>query len=404
MTVAVKFNPFDPDFHRNPYPTYEALRREDPIHWSFMKAWVITRYDDVLAILKDKRFVVDDLPDRLTEKNKFIRNGNLDPLAETIQKWLFFLEPPDHFRLKNLVISRFTPKAIEDLRPLVQANVEALLDQVQDQGGMDVMKDLASPLPAITVCHILGLAPEDHIKLIRWSYELFFVFDQPMSLKGYQKQNAMAIEARQFLLEMIAKRRKNPDDGLLSQLANGTGKEAMTEDEILGFCIMLLIVGQETTKSLISNSLSTLIKQPERMAELRSHPEIIKDAINELLRYDSPVQVIARLPIENVTLRGKTMQKGDKIILCVGAANRDPEKFPEPNVLDFHRKNFRLPFGGGVHFCLGAFLARMQGQIALNTMLRRFENLQFVEEELDWRDSITLRGLRSLHITFDRRS
>ncbi|MGB2924965.1 MAG: cytochrome P450 [Limnothrix sp.] len=403
MTTSVKFNPFDAAFHQDPYPTYAALRREDPIHWSFLKAWVITRYDDVNRILKDDRnFVVDDLPERLTSKNKYLASGNLDPLAQTIHKWLFFLEPPDHNRLKNLVFSHFSPKAVEAMRPIVQENVNRLLAKVKHTGKMDVIRDFASPLPALTVAHILGLDPEDHTKLIRWSYELFFVFDQPMSLKGYQRQNEMAIEARHYLLEIIEKKRNNPDAGLLSELVTAEEEEnKLTQDEILGFCVMLFIVGQETTKSLISNALTTLIKQPELITQLREKPELIKPAIEELLRYDSPVQVIARLAKTDITIGEKTIKEKDKIILCVGAANRDPEIFPEPNKVDFLRENHRLPFGGGIHFCLGAFLARMQGQIAIEAIANQLQNPQLVSEDLDWRESITLRGLKTLEITFD---
>ncbi|MEQ9484270.1 cytochrome P450 [Coleofasciculus sp. F4-SAH-05] len=402
MTTTIRFNPFQPEFHQNPYPTYEYLRREDPIHRSFLNAWVITRYEDVEAILKDTRFCVDDLPERLIQKSHYLKQGNLDPLAQTIHNWLFFLEPPDHTRLRGLVSKDFSPVTVEGMRPEIETMANDLLAKVKATGEMDVIKDLASPLPAMTVTRILGLPPEDYPKLVRWSYELFFVFDQPMSLQGYQQQNQMAIEARDYLTERIRHLEKYPNDGLISRLiaAREEGTR-LTQEEILGFCIMLLIVGQETTKSLVGNATVALLKHPEKLAELKENPDRIKNAVEELLRYDSPVQVIARLAIEDVEMREKTIQAGDKVILCIGAANRDPKQFTNPDHLDFKRRNYSLPFGGGIHFCLGAFLARVQGQIGINAMVQRLPNLQLNTESLDWRESITLRGLKSLPVTFE---
>ncbi len=401
MTTAIRFNPFQPEFHQNPYPTYDYLRREDPIHRSFLNAWVITRYADVEAILKDARFCVDDLPQRLLQKSHYLKHGNLDPLAQTIYQWLFFLEPPDHTRLRGLVSKAFSRATVEEMRPEIKIMTQDLLANVQSTGQMDVIKDLASPLPAMTVTRILGLPPEDYPKLVRWSYELFFVFDQPMSLQGYQKQNQMAIEARDYLTEMIGRLEKQPNNGLISRLIAARDQDkTISQEEIIGFCIMLLIVGQETTKSLTGNAMVALLKHPEKLAQLRQNPDLINHAVEELLRYDSPVQVIARLGTETVEMRGKTIQAGDKIILCLGAANRDPEQFTNPDQLDFNRKNYSLPFGGGIHFCLGAFLARVQGQIAINAMVQGLPNLRLSTETLDWRESITLRGLKNLRVTF----
>ncbi|MEO1131519.1 MAG: cytochrome P450 [Cyanobacteria bacterium J06639_1] len=401
--TTLRFNPFSPEFHDNPYPTYDRLRREDPIHRGFLNAWVITRYDDTETILKDSRFQVDDLPERLRAKSAYLNSGDFQALAATIQSWLFFLEPPHHTRLRGLVSKAFAAHSVEALRPHIEKAVASLLDRVIPQGRMDVIQDLAGPLPAMTVTHILGLPPEDYPKLVRWSYELFFVFDQPMSIEGYTRQNEMALEARAYLEEAIARFEVEPNDGLISRLiaARDEGNK-LSQEEILGFCIMLLIVGQETTKSLIGNSIVALTEHPEQMQQLKARPEIVKSAIEELLRYDSPVQVLARLASEDVEMRGKTIQAGDKVIVCLGAASRDPDRFPQPDRLDFNRQNRNLPFGGGIHFCLGAFLARVQGQVAIAAIAQRLSNIRLDSDRLDWRESITLRGLLSLPITFDR--
>lgn len=401
----VRFDPFSPNFHTNPYPIYEWLRDNDPIHWSFMQAWVITRHRDVEALLKSAQLQVDDLPSRLRQKSQYLKQGNFEALAQTIENWLFFLEPPHHTRLKGLVAKAFSPNTIETMRPAIAQLVDRLLTEVEQKaskqnGVIDIMTDFASPLPAMTVTQILGVPLEDHDKLMRWSYDLFFVFDQPMSLDGYQKQNEIAIEARKYLISLM----ETKPSGLIGQLmaARDSGQQ-LSQDEILGFCIMLLIVGQETTKSLIGNSILALLQHPQALSELQQNLDLIPAAIEELLRYDSPVQVIARIASEDFDYGGKTIHSGDKVILCLGAANRDREIFSEPDQLNFHRRNYNLPFGGGLHYCLGAALARVQGQIAIKSLIQRFPNLESRDlnnSTLQWRESITLRGLKNLSVGF----
>jgi cytochrome P450 len=404
-TNLVKFDPFSPEFHANPYPTYEWLRDNDPIHWSFMQAWVITRHRDVEALLKSAQLQVDDLPIRLRQKSQYLKQGNFEALAQTIENWLFFLEPPHHTRLRGLVAKAFSPNSMESMRPAIAQLVDRLLTQVEQKaskqdGVIDIMTDFASPLPAMTVTQILGVPLEDHDKLMRWSYDLFFVFDQPMSLGGYQKQNEIAIEAREYLINLMETR----PSGLIGQLmAVQDSGQQLSQDEILGFCIMLLIVGQETTKSLIGNSVLALLQHSQALAELQQNLDLMPEAIEELLRYDSPVQVIARIASEDFEHGGKTIHAGDKVILCLGAANRDREIFPEPDQINFHRRNYNLPFGGGLHYCLGAALARVQGQIAIKSLIQCYPNLgskDLNNANLQWRESITLRGLKTLSVGF----
>ncbi|MEO0853216.1 MAG: cytochrome P450, partial [Cyanobacteria bacterium J06648_11] len=201
--TTLRFNPFSPEFLDNPYPTYERLRREDPVHRWFPNVWVITRYDDTEAILQDARFQVDDLPERLRAKSAYLKSGDFEALAATIESWLFFLEPPHHTRLRNLVSKAFAASSVEAFRPQIASTVTSLLDRVAPRGRMDVVKDLAELLPAMTVTSMLGLPVEDYPKLVRWSYELFFVFDEPISIEGYARQNEMALEARAYLKEAI---------------------------------------------------------------------------------------------------------------------------------------------------------------------------------------------------------
>jgi cytochrome P450 len=402
-TKFVRFDPFSPDFHANPYPTYDWLREHDPIHWSFMQAWVITRHHDVETLLKAPQLHVDDLPIRLRQKSQYLKQGNFEPLAQTIENWLFFLEPPHHTHMKGLVAKAFAPNMIETMRPAIAQLVDQLIANIEQKansqnGEIDIMTDFAAPLPAMTVTQILGVPLADHDKLMRWSYDLFFVFDQPMSLEGYQKQNAIAIEAREYLINLMA----TQPSGLIGKLmaARESGHQ-LSQDQILGFCIMLLIVGQETTKSLIGNSVLTLLQHPQAFAELQQNLDLMPTAIEELLRYDSPVQVIARLATEDFEYGEKTIHAGDKVILCLGAANRDRVVFSEPEQINFHRRNYNLPFGGGIHFCLGAPLARVQAQIAIKSLIQRYPNLRLSNLDnldLKWRESITLRGLTNLSV------
>ena len=402
-STSLIFDPFSSEFHNNPYPTYDWLREHDPIHWSFMQAWVITSYRDVEALLKASQLQIDDLPIRLRQKSQYLKQWDFECLARTIENWLFFMEPPHHTRLKGLVAKAFSPNAIELLRPAIAQSVEHLLTLAEEKarqngGEIDVMTDFAAPLPAMTVTQILGIPISDHDKLMRWSYDLFFVFDQPMSLTGYQKQNAVAIEAREYLVNLMT----TQPTGLIGQLMSARDQDLqLSEDQILGFCIMLLIVGQETTKSLIGNSVLALLQHPQALSELQQNLDLAPVVIEELLRYDSPVQVIARVAKEDFDYGGKTIHGGDKVILCLGAANRDAETFPEPNQINFHRRNYNLPFGGGLHYCLGAALARVQGQIAIRHLIERYPHLKLKplnESALHWRESITLRGLTNLSI------
>jgi hypothetical protein len=399
-----EFNPFHPDFQDNPYPIYHRLRAEDPIHriqgFKFDQ-WFLTRYADVQAVLNDCRFRVDDLPQRLEEKAVHLKQGNFKVLTQTIGNWLFFLEPPNHTRLRSLVSKTFSQGRVELLRPQIQAIVDRLIDDVATAGSADLMTALAAPLPALVSAAILGIPNVDRQQLTRWAYDLFHVFDQPLSLQDYQQINQVAAEFRDYFCELIQDFKKMPEDNLICKLVAAKAQDKLTDTELFAFLSMLFSVGQETTENLIGNGLFTLLCHPEQTDRLRQHPALIHSAIEELLRYDSPVQIISRTATVAVEIGGKTIRQGDKVNLLLGAANRDPAKFAEPDRLDLNRKeSHRLPFGSGIHYCLGAELARVQGQVAINTVLQRLPNLQLHPERLERRKNIVLRGFKVLPVTF----
>ena len=402
---AFQFNPFDPEFHADPYPTYHRLRDWEPIHriksFTGGDEWLLTRFADVKAVLNDSRFGIDDLPKRLKDKSFYLKQqGDFNTLTQTISGWLFFLDPPDHTRLRGLLSKAFSANMLESMRPQIQKIVDGLLGKVQEAGSMDVIADLACPLPAIVTASILGVPTEQHSELTQWAHDLFYVFDQPISLKDYEYLNKVALEFREYFSSLIAAREKKPKQDLLSDLIAAKNQGGfLSESELLAICAMLFSVGQETTENLIGNGVQALLHHPQQMQKLKVEPTIISSAIEELLRYDSPVQLVSRLAIEDVEIGGETIPVGGRVDLCLGAANRDPAQFPDPDRLDLTRQHYSLPFGGGIHYCLGAVLARIQGQIAINALVQRWD-LKLNTNKLEWRKNRLLRGLKALPVTF----
>jgi pimeloyl-[acyl-carrier protein] synthase len=401
----LEFNPFSPAFQDDPYPIYQALRSADPVHWvkGFQfNQWFLSRYGDVYGVLNDDRFRVDDLPERLADKALHLKpQGDFEGLIGTVKHWLFFLEPPDHTRLRSLVQKAFAGMKVELLRPRIEAIVQELLDRV-DGDGMDVMMGLAAPLPALVSSEMLGIPRGDRVMLTEWAYTLFHVFDQPLSLQDYQRINQVALQFKEYFGGLITDLRRHPQDNLISQLIGLCDREGkLSEAELLGFLGMLFSVGQETTENLIGNGVFALLNHPQELESLRQNPLLMSHALEELLRYDSPVQMISRTAIESVDMGGQVIRSGDKVNLLLGAANRDPEKFPEPDRLKWNRKeSSRLPFGSGIHYCLGAELARLQGQVALSRLIQRFPRMQLDAEKAERRKNIVLRGFKVLPVTF----
>jgi hypothetical protein len=398
----VVFNPFDPEFHANPYPLFDRLRQEDPIHKSIFGTWIITRYADAETILKDKRFQVDNLPMRLRLKSSHLKENNLDVLTQTIGKWLFFLEPPDHARLKSVLNPTFSQSSVEAMRPEIQSIVDDLLDRLAPKGEMEIIADFATPFPALAITKILGLPIEDYQQLIRWSANTIFIFEQIMSLEKYQEQNQIIIENRTYLLEKIAQSKRQPNNGLISHLANQKEEaNTLTEDEIVSLCILLSATAQESTKGLISNGLLALLKHPQSLEYVRQNPNDIKNIVEELLRYDSPIQYVARRAIEDVEVSGKMIRRGEYVVIYIGSVNHDPEHFPNPEQLDFSRQKRNLAFGSGIHYCLGVFLAKLEAQIAINTLIKRLPNISLNTEKLNWYDEIKIsRRLKTFPVKF----
>lgn len=411
MEHPVKFNPFEPEFHRDPYPTYHYLRETQPIHWSFLGGWVLTRYADIKFVLGDPRFLSLPIPQGLAQKSQYLqkKQKNLDAIAQIGSNFLFFVDNTDHTRLRRLIGKVFSAERIGQIIPQIQQIADDLIDRVQPQGQMDAVADFAEQLPGRVIAQIMGLPAEDWESLHEWSHDLFRIFDPFMPLKICDRMNQAALEFTAYLRLQLAQRRQTPSSDLISALMTVQEQgDRLSEEEVIAVCIMMFIAAEQTTISLIGNSLLALLRHPDQLALLRQRPELMPQALEELTRYDSPAQIIGRKASETMTLGDQTIEAGQALMLCLGAANRDPAQFSDPDQLNIARtENRHLAFSGGSHFCIGAGLARIEFSIALQTLIQRLPTFQINSDQLAqlaWKENVVLRSLQSLPITFSTRS
>ena len=397
LETGVVFDPLDPRLRMNPYPIYHELRQRDPIHRSrIMDGWVFTRYYDVSAILRNPELSADDRNRRNfeRERERLRRRGVLDPEAEQRGPSLLRLDPPDHTRLRGLVAKAFTPRRVQELRPRIEEIVDELLDRLEEKEWVDLIADFAVPLPVTVIAEMLGVPAEDLDRFKRWSDDVARTVsaDTPEDIR---RANQASRELRVYLEPIIEERRRVPREDLISALVQAEEQgDRLTRDEVFATVILLLVAGNETTTNLIGNGMRALLRNPDQLERLRREPELTENAIEELLRYDSPVQVTSRIARSDFEYDGRRIEKGQSLIVVLGAANRDPEVFPEPDRLDIGRKeNRHFSFGQGIHYCLGAPLARLEGQIAFRKLLERFDCIEFGRGKLVWRNNLVLHGL-----------
>jgi hypothetical protein len=401
------FNPFLPEFHTNPHAHYHALRRNDPVHWSFLGVWLLTRHADVVSALRDQRFSADPRQWNGYAK-RYLRhsNGRPGPLATLHSKWLLGIDPPDHTRLRGLTNKAFTPQVAERLRPDIHRLVARLLDRVATTGRMDVIGDLAYPLPLLVIAKMLGVPEEDCEQLRVWSLELNPSFDPLMPLEVLAHADHIVLEMNDYFRRQIQARRREPRDDLLSALvAAGDHGDRFSEDELLAACVLLFWAGHETTVNLIGNGIYTLLEHPSELARLRADASLAPAAVEEMLRFESPVQLTYRTARQDLQFGGREIRQGQQVILSLGGANRDPEAFPDPDRFDIARRdNHHVAFSYGIHFCVGAALARVQAQIAVVALLDRLGTVELEPRPLEWHSNILVRGLKTLPVTFEPRA
>jgi cytochrome P450 len=387
----------------NPYPLYHQLREADPVYWDERaNSWVLTRYSDVAAALRDPRYTVTGFMSDTSWIPADMR-PTLEPPLRAVSRQMLFQDPPDHTRLRGLVAKAFTPRMIESLRPLIGRVTNELLDQVEAKGHMEVIGDFAFPLPAIIIATMLGVPPEDREQFNRWSsYFGRLLGGGDLSLEGVFEAVSEVSDFLDYFRTIIRARRAAPKDDLMQAMIEAEEQgDALSEEELLGNCILLLAAGHGTTTHLIGNGTLALLRHPDQVQRLQEQPTLVQSAIVELLRYDSPVQLTSRRAKESLQIGGKQVSTGQEVIMLLGAANHDPAQFADPDRLLLARpENRHLSFGLGVHFCLGAPLARVEGEIAFSTLFKRFPHLRLETYEVEWQPSIVFRGLKQLPVSF----
>jgi cytochrome P450 len=391
----------NPEVLEEPYTLYRALREYDPVHWDpYMHAWVVTSYPEVITV------VMNYSSDRTPPMDYLDRLGLsfMKPFAEMMLQQMLFMDAPMHSRLRGLCSMAFTPRKVEELRGVIQSIADELIDKVIASGRLNMIADFATPLPAIITAKLMGVPVEDHRQLGAWVSDIAEVHG---NFQHHPDRVAEIVQSLQdmksYLVERMKKLRKHPNSGLIYSLMTAeVDGQRLTDEEVIASTIVTIIGGHETTTNLIASGFLTLLRNPDSLEQLRSHPEIVASAVEELLRYESPVQHTARIAPADMELGGKDIPKGAKVVAVLAAANRDPNRFPDPDRLDLLRPDNRhLAFGWAAHFCFGAPLARMEGQIAFNTILSRLSRPALLDEALDWRSNAGLRGLTSLNISFD---
>ncbi len=395
------FNPLSPEFISDPYPTYHRLRELDPVHRSPLGLVLATRHADCALVMRDPRFGKDYVG-RMTRRYgaKILE----EPVYRSMQHWMLQQDPPDHARLRGLVVRAFTARRVEDMRPRIQAIVDATLDRMVPQGRADLIADFAFRLPVIVICEMLGIPEEDHAMFFSSARDGGRLLDPvPLSAEEIAHANAGNLASAAYFKHLFEQRRRKPADDLISHLVQAEddgGK--LTTEELTANIILLFGAGHETTVNLIGNGLLALHRNPDQLDLLRREPDRTANAVEELLRYDSSVQATGRVAMDDIELGGVRVAKGEQVLCLLGAANRDPALYPEPDKLDVTRKNIRpFSFGGGIHHCLGAQLARIEAEVAISTLLRRLPSLTLDNIETpDWRPTFVLRGLKKLPATW----
>lgn len=395
------FNPFDPDHVANPYPQYARLREESPVHLTLIGPWLLTRYDDVVHVLRDPSLSVEE--HRATPSP--MREARQEALGDRSggSRAILNIDNPDHDRLRRLVSKAFTPKVVAELRPLAERLVAEALDAVEPRGELDVIADLAFPLPFTVISEMLGMPTDRRDDLRTWSHAVVKTLDPIVTDAEVDAAIAGADAMTEYVRGVIEEKRRTPQDDLLTALLRAEDEgTVLDEQELLDQVILLYIAGHETTVNLIGNGTYALLRHPDQLERLRAEPEIEQNAVEELLRFDSPVQFSRRITLEDLEIDGVTIDAGSFILTCLGAANHDPAHWgPTADELDLGRPGAaaHLSFGSGIHHCLGAALARVEGRAALTGLVRRFPAMRLVDEPPAWNGRIVLRGLDRLPVT-----
>ena len=392
-------DPLAPEHRADPYVLYRRVRENDPVHRALDGSWVISRWADGSAILRDPRF--SGSPRWLREGD---RRAESNPIRQAGTALMMFLDPPDHTRLRSLVNKAFTPKRVESMRPRIQQLVDARIDGVIETGEMDVIGDLGYPLPVSVICELLGVPGGDHETFRAWSSDASRLLDgETLDAEAQQRGMLAGMQLFQYFTDLVEERRPNPGDDLLSaMIAAEEAGDRLTHAELITTATLLFVAGHETTMNLIGNAVLALLRNRGELERLRRDPALIRSAVEEFLRYDSPVQFTARIATTDVEVDGTRIEAGEQVAVVIGACNRDPAQFADPDRLDLGREEAHrhLSFAAGAHYCLGAALARLEAQVAVGTLVQRLDDLELVTTQPRYRDHFVLRGVHELRVAF----
>ncbi|MEC1597356.1 cytochrome P450 [Bacillus spizizenii] len=400
------FHPHGKEFHLNPFSVLGRFREEDPVHQFELKrfggtypAWLITRYDDCMAFLKDNR-ITRDVKNVMSQEQ--IKMLNVSEDIDFVSDHMLAKDTPDHTRLRSLVHQAFTPRTIENLRGSIEQITEQLLDEMEKENKADIMKSFASPLPFIVISELMGIPKEDRAQFQIWTNAMVDTSESNRELT-----NQALREFKDYIAKLIQDRRIQPKDDLISKLVHAEENGSkLSEKELYSMLFLLVVAGLETTVNLLGSGTLALLQHKEEFEKLKQYPEMIATAVEELLRYTSPVVMMAnRWAIEDFTYKGHSIKRGDMIFTGIGSANRDPNFFENPETLNLNRSpNRHISFGFGIHFCLGAPLARLEGHIAFNALLKRFPDIELAAalDDIHWRKNVFLRGLENLPVSLSK--
>ncbi len=388
---------------QDPFPLYARLRDHDPLHWSAsLNAWVVTRYADVVAVFDRSEAFSSDRFRKIDERYASNRPA-VRAVSDVLGHWLVFRDPPDHDRLRGLLQSSFTPKHLETSRDRIQRTVDSLLDRVVARGAMDFIRELAFPLPATVIAGLMGAPEEDLERIKAWSDRLAAYLGGAVDERDNFGEASAGVGALvDYFHALLRERERQPREDLMSLMLRAELEgDRLTHDEVVANCILLLFAGHETTTNLLGNGLFHLLRHPAQASLLRADPSLLHGAVEECLRYDGPVPATVKVATEDVPWHGRTIRRGDMVVPFMASANRDPRQFPDPDTFDVRRQPERhVAFGAGIHYCLGAWLARLEARLVLDAVFRRLPDLALAAAEPRWKPMIFLRGLEALPLTW----
>jgi cytochrome P450 len=394
-----------PERVADPYPFFDALREGDPVHWSDRyRAWFISRWDDVFTSLRDPRFSSDRVKPVFDTKLTDEQRAQRKPMFDILQHWMVFNDPPDHTRLRGLVNRAFTPSAIAALRPRIEEVVAEQLAEVRDRGSMDLIRDFAFPIPAVVIAEMLGVPAAERDLFKTWSDAIMaLVFGAADSPGRRESAQQSLLDLAAYLHDLVDQFRRQPGGNLISDLIGSQeADDRLSDDEIVSTCTLVLFGGHETTTNLIGNGTRTLLRWPDQMQRLVDDSDLLTTAIEELLRFDGPSKMEVRRAAAEIELHGRTIAEGDQIYFIQAAANRDPDAFENPNVVDLGRQpNRHCGFGFGIHYCLGAPIARAEGAVAIQALIGGLPGLRIADESEVWHPTLISRGMKSFPVEWD---